>query len=259
MRPKSGPTPRWFVARALDGFGPKLALFDAAAATVIAVVAAVVFRVGGGPRASFEELVPMLGTGLRWSVALPIAWGALGAIEADRAAGLLDLARRRGVPMRRWLVGRALGASALVALTVGAPMILLSLVLSGLGGGLEGALARLSLVFPSALMGAATGLVFGLGAVIIGALVRSRLAAIVILVALASVGVLVDLAVPGVVGLAAHQIVSPFLALEDLQALVFAAPRSTTRGAAAAVAVAILPPLGLRAAVAALEARAETR
>ncbi|MBI2392753.1 MAG: hypothetical protein HYV09_24420 [Deltaproteobacteria bacterium] len=114
-------------------------------------------------------------------------------------------------------------------------------------------------MFPSALMGAATGLVFGLGAVIIGALVRSRLAAIVILVALASVGVLVDLAVPGVVGLAAHQIVSPFLALEDLQALVFAAPRSTTRGAAAAVAVAILPPLGLRAAVAALEARAETR
>lgn len=252
MKP-SGPTGRWFVARALDGVGPKLALFDAAVATVVAVVAAVVWRVGGGPRASYEQIVPMLGTGLRWSVALPIAWGALGAIEADRAAGLLELARRRGVPMRRWLVGRCVGAFALVTLAVGLPMIVVSLVLAGLGGGLEGALARLSLVVPSLVVGAATGLVFGLGAVVIGALVPSRVASIAILVAAASLGVLVDLAVPGLVGLAAHQIVSPFLALEDLQAFLFAVPKTTARGTAAAVAIGILPLLGLRAAEISLE------
>lgn len=252
MKP-SGPTGRWFVARALDGVGPKLALFDAAVATVVAVVAAVVWRVGGGPRASYEQIVPMLGTGLRWSVALPIAWGALGAIEADRAAGLLELARRRGVPMRRWLVGRGVGAFALVTLAVGLPMIVVSLVLAGLGGGLEGALARLSLVVPSLVVGAATGLVFGLGAVVIGALVPSRVASIAILVAAASLGVLVDLAVPGLVGLAAHQIVSPFLALEDLQAFLFAVPKTTARGTAAAVAIGILPLLGLRAAEISLE------
>lgn len=252
MQP-SGPTGRWFVARALDGVGPKLALFDACLATVVAVIAAVVWRVGGGPRASYEQIVPMLGTGLRWSVALPIAWGALGAIEADRAAGLLDLARRRGVPMRRWLVGRGLGAFTLVTLAVGLPMVVVSLMLAGLGGGLEGALARLSLVVPSLVVGAATGLVFGLGAVVIGALVPSRVASIAILVAAASIGVLVDLAVPGLAGLAAHQIVSPFLALEDLQAFLFAVPKTTARGTAAAVAIAILPLLGLRAAEVSLE------
>jgi len=258
MTPK-GPTARWFVARALDGFGPKLALFDALVATIAGVVAAIVWRVGGGVRAPYEQIVPMLGTGLRWSVALPIAWGALGAMEADAREGLLDLARRRGVPVRRWILGRAFGASMLIAITVGGPMILVSLILAGLGGGIDGALARASLVVPSALLGVATGLVFGLGAVVIGALVPSRLVAVAILIVCASLGSLIDLAVPGVVGVAAHQLVSPFLALEDLQALAFDIPRSTTRGAAAAVAIALIPALGLRAAIAAVEARAEAR
>lgn len=253
--PSSGPTRRWFVARALDGFGPKLALFDACVATAVAVIAAVVWRVGGGPKAGYEQIVPMLGTGLRWSVALPIAWGALGAIEADREAGLLDLARRRGVPMRRWLVGRGLGAFALVGLAVGVPMMVVSLLLAGLGGGLEGAVARLSLVVPSLVVGVATGLVFGLGPVVLGALVRSRVASLAILFAAASVGALVDLAVPGLVGLAAHQMVSPFLALEDFQAFLFAVPRTTARGLAAAAAIAVLPVLGLRAAESSLEDR----
>lgn len=252
---RRGPTARWFVARALDGFGPKLALFDAFAATVIAVIAAVVWRVGGGARAAYEQVVPMLGTGLRWSVALPMAWAALGAIEADRAAGLLDLARRRGVPLRRWILGRAFGASVLIAILVGVPMVITSIVLSGLGGGLEGAMARLSLVVPSTLLGVATGLVFGLGAVMIGAIVPSRPLAIGALIAAASVGALVDVAVPGVVGVAAHQLVSPFLALEDLQALAFGVRRSTTRGVAAAIAIAFIPLLGLRAATSSLEAR----
>jgi hypothetical protein len=254
-----GPTARWFVSRALDGFGPKLALFDALVATIVGVIGAIVWRVGGGVRAPYEQIVPMLGTGLRWSVALPIAWGALGAMEADRAQGLLDLARRRGIPLRRWILGRAFGAATLFALTVGGPMILVSLVLAGLGGGMEGALARASLVVPSALLGVATGVVFGLGAVVIGALVPSRIVAIAILIVSASLGALLDLAVPGVVGIAAHQLVSPFLALEDLQALAFAIPRSTTRGTAAAVAIALIPALGLRAAIAAVEARAEAR
>ena len=256
MRPSTGPTARWFVARALDGFGPKLALFDAFAATTVAIIAAVVWRVGGGARATYEEVVPMLGTGLRWSVALPVAWGALGALEADRAAGLLDLARRRGVSMQKWILGRAFGASVLIAILVGVPMIATSLVLAGLGGGFDGALARLSLVVPSTLLGVATGLVFGLGAVVVGALVPSRPLALGAVVAAASIGSLVDLAVPGVVGVAAHQLVSPFLALEDLQALAFDVPRSTTRGTAAAVAIALVPLLGLRAAASTLEARA---
>jgi hypothetical protein len=252
MPSATGPTARWFLARALDGVAPKLALFDAAVATAVAAVAAVVWRVGAGPRAGYEQIVPMLGTSLRWSAALPIAWAALGAIEADRAAGLLDLARRRGVPLRRWLLGRALGAGVLITLAVGLPMVLTSILLAGLGGGLEGALARLSLVVPSMIVGVATGLVFGLGGVIVGALSPSRLAALGALVVSASLGVLVDLAVPGVVGLAAHQLASPFLALEDLQAMLFAAPRSSVRGAAAAVAIAALPLLGMRAAEAAM-------
>jgi len=253
MPSAKGPTGRWFVARALDGFAPKLALVDAALATIVAVIAAVVWRVGGGPRAGYEQIVPMLGTGLRWSVALPIAWGALGAIEADRTAGLLDLARRRGVPMRRWLLGRALGAFVLVTLAVGLPMMVVSIVLAGLGGGLEGMLARLSLIVPSLVIGLATGLLFGLGAVVIGALSPSRPTSLGVLLVLASLGVLVDFAVPGLVGLAAHQIVSPFLALEDLQALLFAVPKTTARGTAAAVAILILPLLGFRAAEASLE------
>ncbi len=254
MRRQSGPTARWFVARALDGWAPRLALVDALLATVIAIVAAAVWRVGAGPRGAFEHIVPMLGTGLRWSVALPIAWAALGAIEADRRAGLLDLALRRGVPAARWILGRAAGAGVLVAVLVGGPMVLVSIAIGGFGGGVEGALARLSLVFPSLLLGVATGLVFGVGSVVLGALVPSRGLALVGLVAAASVGALVDLAVPGVVGVAAHQIVSPLLALEDLQAFAFDVPRSATRGTAAAIAIALLPLLGLRAASSRIEA-----
>ena len=148
LRPPVGPTPRWFVARALDGFAPKLALVDALLATATVIIVASVWRATTGVHGTFEQLVPMLGTALRWSVALPIAWAALGALDADRRGGLLDLARRRGVPSRRWILGRAFGAGALVALTVGGPMVLVSIVLAGFGGGVEGALARLSLVIP---------------------------------------------------------------------------------------------------------------
>jgi hypothetical protein len=256
MRAPSGPTLRWFVARALDGFAPKLAIVDAILATLSTVVMAVVWRVAGGPRAGYEELVPILGTGLRWSVALPIAWAGLSALEADRRDGLLDLARRRGVPLRRFVIGRAVGAGTLVALTVGGPMILLSLVLAGLGGGAEGMLARLSLVVPSLIMGAATALVFGLGSVVLGAVVPSRPFALAVLIGAASLGALVDVAVPGLVGTAAHQLVSPFLALEDLQALVFDVSRSTVRGVAALVAIVLVPLLGVRAAEGVLETRA---
>ena len=243
-----GPSPRWFIARALDGFAPKLALFDAVMATIFAIAAATVWRAGTGPRGTFEEIVPMLGTGLRWSVALPIAWAALGSTMADRRSGMLDLARRRGVPARRWILGRALGAGLLVTLAVGGPMVLVSLVLAGFGGGAEGALARLSLVVPAAAMGMATGCVFGLGAVVIGTLIPSRPLAIGAIVAAAGLGALVDLAVPGLLGAAAHQLVSPFLALEDLQAALFDVPHSAARGVAAAVAIGVVAFLGVQAA-----------
>ena len=231
------PTARWFVARALDGFAPKLALVDALLATMSALVIASAWRTIAGPRGGFEQIVPMLGTGLRWSVALPIAWSALGAIADDRESGFLDLARRRGVSSRAWILGRALGAGTLVAITVGAPMITVALVLSGFGGGVEGALARASLVFPSLFMAVATGAVFGLGAVVVGAIASSRPMAVAVLLALAALGALVDLALPGVLGVAAHQIVSPFLALEDLQGAVFDAPHMKVRGLAACVAI----------------------
>ncbi|MGZ3417068.1 MAG: hypothetical protein ACXVEF_14625 [Polyangiales bacterium] len=252
-----GPTLRWFVARALDGFAPKLAIVDAILATISAVVIAAVWRLGGGARASYEQIVPILGTGLRWSVALPIAWAALSALEADRRDGLLDLARRRGIPLRRFVIGRAVGAGTLVLLTVGGPMVILSLVIAGFGGGVEGMLARLSLVVPALLVGLATALVFGVGGVVLGVLVPSRPIALAFLIAAASVGALVDLAVPGLVGATAHQLVSPFLALEDLQALLFDVPRSTVRGVAAAFAILIVPLLGLRAAEGVLVARTE--
>ncbi len=244
-----GPHPRWFMVRALDGFAPKLALLDSVLATVTAIAAAAVWRAGAGPRGTFEQIVPMLGTGLRWSVALPIAWGALGAIENDRKAGLLELAHRRGVPSRRWILGRALGAGALVMLTVAGPMVIVSLVLAGFGGGPEGALARLSLVIPSLAVGAATGCVFGLGPVVIGAMVPSRPLAIGAIIAAAALGALVDLAAPGLLGVAMHQMVSPFVALEDLQAALFDAPHSRLRGVSAAIGIVVFTLLGLQAAV----------
>jgi hypothetical protein len=247
------------VARALDGFAPKLAIVDALLATVSAVVLAAVWRLGGGARAGYEQIVPMLGTGLRWSVALPIAWAALSALEADRRDGLLDLAHRRRIPLRRFVVGRAVGAGTLVAITVAGPMVILSVVIAGFGGGVEGMLARLSLVVPSLLVGLATALVFGVGGVVLGVLVPSRPIALALLIAAASVGALVDLAVPGIVGATAHQLVSPFLALEDLQALLFDVPSSTIRGVAAAFAILVVPLLGLRAAEGVLVARAAER
>jgi hypothetical protein len=242
------PRLRWFCARAADGFAPKLAFLAAILATLVAGIAAIVGRVVSGPRGDLEQIVPVLGTGLRWSVALPLAWSALGAIESDRKAGLLDLAHRHGVSVERWIFGRAVGAGALVALAVGGPMIAVSILLAGLGGGLEGMLARLSLVVPSSVIGIASALVFGVGPVVIGALVPSRPVAVAAIVGAASFGSLVDLAVPGLVGVAAHQVVSPLLAIEDLQALVFAVPRSVTRGSAAALVIVLLPLLGLRAA-----------
>jgi len=243
-----GPRLRWFVARALDGWAPKLALLDSIVATIIALFVAAVWRAGSGPRGAFEQIVPMLGTGLRWSVALPIAWGALAAIDQDRKAGLLDLAHRRGVSARRWMLGRAFGAATLVTIAVGAPMVIVSLVLAGFGGGAEGVLARLSLVIPATCMGVATGCVFGAGAVVIGALSSSRALAIGGLVAAAALGALVDLAAPGLVGAAAHQIVSPFLALEDLQAALFDVPNSRARGVSAAIGIIVFVVLGVQAA-----------
>lgn len=240
-----GPTPRWFVFRALDGLAPKLGLVDALLATITAILVASVWRVFSGPRGGFEEIVPMLGTGLRWSVGLPIAWGALGAIDADRKSGLLDLARRRGVPARRWILGRALGAGTLIAISVGAPMVIVAVVLAGFGGGLEGAFARLSLVIPATVIAAATGCVFGLGGVVLGALFPSRAYAIGALVGAAALGALADLVLPGILGVAAHQLASPFLALEDLQAALFDVPSSRARGAAAAVAIVSSSLLGL--------------
>lgn len=249
------PDVRWFVARAFDGFAPKLALVDALLATISAVIWASAWRVGAGVRGSYEQIVPILGTGLRWSVALPLAWAALGALERDREAGLLDLARRRGVSLRHFVIGRAIGAGAAVGLAVGGPMIIVSLVIAGFGGGLEGMLARLSLVVPSLMVALATALVFGLGPVVVGAIVPSRPLALAALVGATSLGALVDLAVPGLVGVAAHQLVSPFLAVEDFQALAFDVPNSITRGVAAAVAILVVPTLGLLAAEASIAAR----
>ncbi|MEO7096225.1 MAG: hypothetical protein ABI175_23400 [Polyangiales bacterium] len=254
------PNARWFVARAFDGLAPKLALVDAVLATMVAVVLASAWRALTGPRGSFEELVPMLGTGLRWSVALPIAWSALGAIADDRSSGLLDLARRRGVSSRQWLLGRAIGAGTLVALAVGAPMITLSLVTAGFGGGAEGVLARASMVFPSIFMALATGAVFGLGSVVVGAVASSRPMAVAVLLSLAALGALVDLAVPGVLGVAAHQLVSPFLALEDLQGAVFDAPHMKVRGIAACAAIVAFVLSGLFVAIRTFEhERAQAR
>jgi hypothetical protein len=259
LRPPVGPTPRWFVARALDGFAPKLALVDALLATTTVIIVASVWRATTGPHGTFEQLVPMLGTALRWSVALPIAWAALGALDADRRGGLLDLARRRGVPARRWILGRAFGAGALVALTVGGPMVLVSVVLAGFGGGVEGALARFSLVVPSLGVGVATGLVFGAGAVALGTFFSSRGLAFGVLVGVAGLGALVDLLVPGPIGVVAHQVASPFLALEDLQAALFAVPHSAVSGAGAAIAAIAVVTLALYAATTGFEIRAEQR
>lgn len=251
--PPPGPTPRWFVARALDGFAPKLAMFDAILATVSVLIVASVWRATSGVRGTFEQLVPMLGTALRWSVALPIAFSALGALDADRRGGLLDLARRRGVPARRWVLGRAIGAGALVTLAVGGPMMVVSIVLAGFGGGVEGAWARISLVIPSIGVGVATGLVFGAGAVALGTFFTSRGLALAVLVGVAGLGALVDMLVPGPIGVVAHQIASPFLALEDLQAALFAVPRSTVSGIGAAISAIVVVALALHAAATGFE------
>lgn len=250
-----GPSSRWFIARALDGWGPKLAMFDAAVVTLVVLVIAVAWRVGGGSRAAYEELVPMLGMGLRWSVGLPIAWGALGAIEADRRSGLLGLAMRRGVSARRWLIGRALGTGALVFGAIAVPMVALSVVLAGFGGGLEGALSRLSLALPSLLVGASTALVFGVGAAALGALFPSRLLVIGVALGAAAIGGLVQLLLPGPLGAGAHQLVSPFFALDDVQAAAFDAPGSRGRGVSGLCAIVVMSLAALQ--VAAMSCGAE--
>lgn len=252
-----GPLPRWFVFRALAGLSPKLALVDAAVGTVVALVVASAWRAAGGPRAAFEQVVPMLGTGLRWSVALPLAWGALSAIDRDEKEGLLALAHRRRVSLRRWILGRALGAGVLVTFVVGVPMMIVAFVLAGFGGGLEGSMARLSLILPSLVVAVANGLVFGVGAVVLGAMVTSRALVVAVLLAAAALGSLADMALPGPVGVTAHQLISPLLALEDLQALLFAEPFADVpvRGASALGAVVLFAALGVYGAIYALEAR----
>lgn len=238
---------RWFVGRALAGFPAKLALFDAAAATLLAVIAAVAMRLVGGPRAPYERIVPMLGTGLRWSVALPLAFAALAAVHSDREAGLLALAARRGVPLEAWVRGRAIGVAVLVALTVGAPMIFVSLVLAGLGGGVDGAIARLSLALPSLGVGIASGALFGFGAVAIGAHVGSRILALAALVGAAALGVALERALPGAPGVVAHAALSPLLALERLQASLFAEQGANlVAGVAGGAVVLLVGSLGAR-------------
>jgi hypothetical protein len=125
-------------------------------------------------------------------------------------------------------------------------------------------LARASMVFPSIFMALATGAVFGLGGVVVGAIASSRPMAVAVLLGLAALGALVDLALPGVLGTAAHQIVSPFLALEDLQAAAFDAPNTRVRGVAACVAILTFVACGLFVATRTFEherahARAEGR
>ncbi len=252
-----GPLARWFVFRALAGLAPKLALVDAAIGMLVALAVASTWRAAGGPRAAFEQVVPMLGTGLRWSVALPLAWGALSAIDRDEKEGLIALARRRGVSLRRWIVGRALGAGVLVAFVIGVPMMVVAFVLAGFGGGLEGSMARLSLIFPSFVVAVANGLIFGLGGVVLGAIVTSRGLVVAVLLGAAALGSLVDLALPGPVGVTAHQLISPILALEDLQALLFAEPHADVplRGASALAAVLLFSALGVYGAAYALKSR----
>ena len=248
---RRGPTLRWFAGRALDGFSAKLALFDAAIATLFACGLAVFLRVTGGPRATYERVVPMLGTAMRWSVALPLAFAALAAIAADRRAGLLALAERREVPFSLWLRGRAFGATLTISIAVGAPMVLVSLLLATLGGGAEGAMARLSLALPSLAMGIASGALLGLGAVALGTLIPSRPLALGALVGFAAFGVALERAIPGAPGVVAHALVSPLLALERLQSSLFAREgASAAAGVTGATVVALVSFFGLRIATA---------
>src|SRR5262249_22976153 len=139
------------------------------------------------------------------------------------------------------------------------PMVLVSVVLAGFGGGVEGALARFSLVVPSLGVGVATGMVFGAGAVALGTFFTSRGLAFGVLVGVAGLGALVDMLVPGPIGVVAHQVASPFLALEDLQAALFAVPHSAVSGVGAAIAAVAVVALALYAATTGFEIRAEQR
>jgi len=231
---------RWFFARALHGPGPKLALVDAVIVLVVALVVASVWRRTGGPRAELEAIVPLIGTALRYSVGLPLAYGALRAMQDDNKAGYVALARRRGISAGQYLRYRAVGAGLLVAVVVAGPMVIVSLVLSGFGGGVEGALARASLVFPSLFVGAGTGLLFGFGAVALGAWVSSRPVAFVALLGTAALGALLEGVVRGAAGHALRQLASPLRALDDAQSAAFAAPNSLARGLSAIVSVAVV-------------------
>jgi hypothetical protein len=253
-----GPPLRWFVERAFDGWAPKLALVDAAIATFVGVVAAIAWRVTSGPRGGFEQIVPMLGLATRWSVALPIAWRALGWAEDDRRAGVLELMTRHGASIRRFLVGRAIGAGTLVAMTVGGPMLVVSLLCAGLGGGRDGALARASLAVPSIASALAAGLVFGVGAVVVGVLVPSRWLALALAATSLAVGAFARVAIPGGAGVVAEIALSPLHALERLHAALFDAPNALGPGLFGAVAVAVVAGLGLVAATRSVERGALT-
>jgi hypothetical protein len=248
-----GPPLRWFVARALDGWAPKLALVDAAIATFMGVVAAIAWRVMSGPRGTYEQLVPLLGLATRWSVALPIAWRALSWTEDDRRAGLLELVQRHHASVARFLLGRAIGAGSLVAIAVGAPMVVVSIVIAGLGGGGEAAIARAGLIFPSIVSALAVGLVFGVGAVVVGVLCRSRWLSLALVAASLVFGALVRVALPDAAGLAAELVVSPMFALERVHDALFAEPSSLHAGLFGGLVVVVLSATGLLAATRAVE------
>jgi hypothetical protein len=239
MAPRRSTTPRfrWFVARALAGSGPKLAFLDALLVLAIALIAASLWRRAGGARADFERVVPMVGTALRYSVGLPLAYGAISAIGDDRDAGLIALARTHGISAASYLRRRALGAGLLVGMVVAAPMVVLSLILAGFGGGLEGALARASLVLPSLLVGLGTGAVFGFGAVALGTFVRSRPVAFIGLLGAGALGAAFEGALHGAIGRALRQLISPLRALDDAQAAAFAEPNVWVRGVTGAIAL----------------------
>src|SRR5262249_54090695 len=80
-----------------------------------------------------------------------------------------------------------------------------------------------------------------------------------VLVGIAGLGALVDMLVPGPIGVVAHQVASPFLALEDLQAALFAVPHAAVGGVGAAIAALAVVALALYAATTSFEVHAERR
>lgn len=138
----------------------------AAVASIFVVLAfagiALALRSADGAFASLEGLVPTAATWLAWLAAAPLALAAARDRRLlDRREGLDALAAGRGFSSSALEAARALGAMTTITTALGAPLVVLTLIIAALAGSLRLALARLVLAALAAVFALTAGVTLG--------------------------------------------------------------------------------------------------